>query len=59
MLQTLINIYNTLNLVDTKGQSSIYIGACLSTLKDLIDEENKKQIEIKKEDQQATQWSPF
>ena len=51
MLQTLINIYNTLNLVETKGQSSIYIGACLSTLKDLIDEENKKQIEIKKEDQ--------
>lgn len=46
MLQTLINIYNTLSLVETKGQSSIYMGACLSTLKDLIDEENQKQIEI-------------
>lgn len=39
MLQTLVNIYNTLGLVETKGQSTIYMGAVLSTLKDLIDKE--------------------
>ena len=39
MLQTIINIYNTLGLVETKGQSTVYMGAALSTLKDLIDKE--------------------
>ncbi len=39
MLKTLVNIYNTLALVETKGQSTVYMGAALSTLKDLIDKE--------------------
>lgn len=39
MLKQLINIYNTLCLVETKGQSTIYMGACLSTLRDLIEQE--------------------
>lgn len=43
MLQTLINIYNTLSLVETKGQSSIYMGASLSTLRELIEEEQAKE----------------
>lgn len=43
MLQTLVNIYNTLSLVETKGQSTIYMGASLSTLKDLINQEAAKQ----------------
>ena len=42
MLQTLVNIYNTLGLVETKGQSTIYMGAVLSTLKDLIDKEYRQ-----------------
>lgn len=42
MLKTLVNIYNTLGLVETKGQSTVYMGAALSTLKDLIDQEMDK-----------------
>lgn len=38
MLQKLINIYNTLSLVETKGQNTIYMAASLSTLRELIEE---------------------
>lgn len=38
MLQQLINIYNTLSLVETKGQNTIYMAASLSTLRDVINE---------------------
>lgn len=47
MLQNLINIYNTMCLVETKGQSTVYMAACISTLKDLIEEESLHQNETK------------
>ncbi len=34
--EKLKNIYNTLNLVETKGQSTVFMAACLSTLRELL-----------------------
>lgn len=45
MLEKLINIYNTLSLVETKGQSTVYMAASLTTLRDLIDEMRASQSE--------------
>ncbi len=34
--EKLNNIYNTLNLVETRGQSTVLMAACLSTLRELL-----------------------
>ena len=34
--EKLNNIYNTLNLVETKGQSTVLMAACLSTLREVL-----------------------
>lgn len=36
-LNLLIQIFNTLNLIKTKGQDTVYMGQCLSSLKIFID----------------------
>lgn len=37
----LTQIYNTLCLIETKGENSIHMGRCLEALRDFISEENK------------------
>lgn len=36
--EKLRNVYNTLNLVETKGQSTVLIAACITTLKEMLEE---------------------
>lgn len=36
--EKLNNIYNTLSLVETRGQSTVLMAACLSTLREILAE---------------------
>ena len=38
MLEKLTNIYNTLCMVETKGQSTIYMAASLAHLREIIEQ---------------------
>ena len=49
-LEQLIRIYNTLTTISTKGEDTIVMAECLSTLRPLLiqlQEQQKQQIDIK------------
>ena len=44
-LETLFRIYNTLCLIETKGENTIIMADCLKSLKTIINEEQIKKKE--------------
>ena len=51
--QKLINIYTTLNQIEIKGDTNIeYMYGVLVTLKGLIAESDKQQVEVAKQDKE-------
>lgn len=53
MLNQLIKIYNTLALVETKGESTKTMALCLQYIEQLIsNEQNKNQNELSKSEEQ-------
>lgn len=47
-LQKLVQVYNTLINIETKGQATIFMGACLATMKEVL--EDMQTQEQSKED---------
>lgn len=45
------NIYNTMTLIETKGESTILMGACLSTLKEVLQSMAQAQTAPVKKDE--------
>lgn len=37
-IERLNSVYNTLAMIETKGQSTVYMGACLSIMKEILEE---------------------
>ena len=37
-IERLNSVYNTLAMIETKGQSTVYMGACLSIMKEVLEE---------------------
>lgn len=49
-LQKLAQVYNTLTNIETKGQGTILMGACLTAMKEIIEDmQSKEQLKEDKD----------